>query len=63
MCVAGCGLSGAPLYGLLDEGGIGDPVVYDLPDSVDQLRDDCLRSNLSLLPSLKEGPHASELFR
>ena len=61
--LSGRGLSGAPLYGLLDEGGIGDPVDFDMPETVDMLRDDCLRSNLSLLPSLKEDAHASELFR
>ena len=54
---------GAPLMGLLDEAGIGEPVEDLGPLPVGELEGDCLAHNCALLKMLKDDPLGDELSK
>ena len=54
--------AGAKLMGVIEPCGLGVPIRHKDVKSLEDLRDDCLRSNRGLLDTLREGALSNELM-
>ena len=61
VCICAC--PGAALMGVLDMAGIGEPIEYQAPLPVDELKGDCLENNCALLQMLTADDLGAELVK